>query len=73
MMEFQSSAGKLEAATAAEISFRLGTKLDEIERIAILETLKQQGFNRTRAAMVLGIGIRTLQRKLKKYSSLQSI
>jgi DNA-binding protein Fis len=29
--------------------------------------LKQQSFNRTRAARVLGIGIRTLQRKLKQY------
>ncbi len=69
----QANGAKVEATVSSEISFRLGTKLDEIERIAILETLKQQGFNRTRAAIVLGIGIRTLQRKLKKYSSLQSI
>lgn len=44
-----------------------GTQLKDIERVVILETLKWQGFNRTRAARALGIGIRTLQRKLKKY------
>ena len=44
-----------------------GTKLKEVEKAVILETLKQQQFNRTRTAKVLGIGIRTLQRKLKQY------
>jgi DNA-binding NtrC family response regulator len=43
--------------------------LADIEKAVILETLKRQNFNRTRAARVLGIGIRTLQRKLKQYRS----
>jgi len=50
-----------------EVIFEPGTKLQEIERIVILKTLKAQRYNRTHAARVLGIGIRTLQRKLKKY------
>jgi len=49
------------------VSFEHGLTLREIEKAVILETLKRQSFNRTRAARVLGIGIRTLQRKLKQY------
>jgi DNA-binding NtrC family response regulator len=41
--------------------------MDEIEREAILRTLNQTGGNRTRAAEILGIGLRTLQRKLRDY------
>ncbi|HVR08941.1 MAG TPA: sigma-54 dependent transcriptional regulator, partial [Thermoanaerobaculia bacterium] len=39
----------------------------EIERQAILETLGRTGGHRARAADLLGIGLRTLQRKLKEY------
>ena len=39
----------------------------EIERQAILETLGRTGGKRAQAARVLGIGVRTLQRKLKGY------
>ena len=41
--------------------------MEEIERRAILNALEKTGGNRTRAASVLGIGLRTLQRKLKEY------
>lgn len=51
------------------VAFPPGTKLREIERIVILETLKQKNFNRTHTARALGIGIRTLQRKLKRYGA----
>lgn len=50
------------------ISFCHGVSLKEVEKRVILETLKVQRFNRTKTAKVLGIGIRTLQRKLKQYS-----
>jgi len=56
-----------QADETATIQFEPGTKLEEIERTVILETLKHKGYNRTHAARTLGIGIRTLQRKLKKY------
>ena len=39
----------------------------EIERVAILETLALTGGRRAEAAKILGIGLRTLQRKLKEY------
>jgi DNA-binding NtrC family response regulator len=56
-------------ALAEQVSFEQGMTLADIEKAVILETLKRQNFNRTRAARVLGIGIRTLQRKLKQYRS----
>jgi DNA-binding NtrC family response regulator len=43
--------------------------LAEIEKVVILEALKHNEYNRTRTAKVLGIGIRTLQRKLKQYKA----
>jgi DNA-binding NtrC family response regulator len=45
----------------------VGVSLDEIERLAIERTLAAVGGNRRRAAEILGIGERTLYRKLKKY------
>ncbi len=41
--------------------------MDEIERQAILETLERTDGHRAAAAKMLGIGLRTLQRKLKDY------
>lgn len=41
--------------------------MDEIEREAILDMLQRTGGHRAEAARQLGIGLRTLQRKLKDY------
>ena len=41
--------------------------MEEIERRAILDVLEKTGGNRTQAAELLGIGLRTLQRKIKDY------
>lgn len=54
-----------------DLQLKAGMKLRDAEKLLILETLKQQKFNRTHAARVLGIGIRTLQRKLKQYRTLE--
>jgi two-component system response regulator HydG len=45
-----------------------GVSLDDIERKAILDTLAKVGNNREKAAKLLGIGERTLYRKLKEYN-----
>ncbi|MEO8054619.1 MAG: sigma-54 dependent transcriptional regulator [Acidobacteriota bacterium] len=45
----------------------VGKTMDEIEREAILTALQISGGNRRKAAEALGIGLRTLQRKLKEY------
>ena len=46
----------------------IGRPMDEIERWAIEETLKLTSNNREEAAKILGIGARTLYRKLEKYA-----
>jgi DNA-binding NtrC family response regulator len=46
-------------------------KLEDVERQLILATLRRTRFNRTKSARLLGIGIRTLQRKLKQYAQEQ--
>ena len=45
----------------------VGKTMAEIEREAILTALQVSGGNRRRAAEMLDIGLRTLQRKLKEY------
>jgi two-component system response regulator HydG len=45
----------------------VGKPLHEVERIFITETLKLTGGNREQAASLLGIGERTLYRKIKEY------
>jgi two-component system response regulator HydG len=45
----------------------VGKPLEELERLFIAETLRITGGNREEAARMLGIGERTLYRKLKEY------
>ena len=51
----------------AEIRIPTGTPMKDIERIAIEETMKVCGYNKEACAKMLGIGLRTLYRKLKEY------
>ncbi|MGD8394388.1 MAG: sigma-54 dependent transcriptional regulator [Candidatus Eiseniibacteriota bacterium] len=44
-----------------------GMTMEEVEREAIRRTLESAGGNRTEASRRLGIGLRTLQRKIRKY------
>ncbi len=44
-----------------------GTTLAEMERALIRRTLERTGGNRTHSAQILGIGVRTLQRKMLAY------
>lgn len=57
------------AAATSGPSDLIGKTMDDIERWAIEETLKLTNNNREEAAKVLGIGARTLYRKLDKYQS----
>jgi two-component system response regulator HydG len=63
----------LEAATAAgdahggSLASLVGKPLEEVERLFITETLTAAGGNREEAAKMLGIGERTLYRKIKEY------
>ena len=49
------------------ICFASGITLEEMEKRLILQTLADQKNNRTKAAHVLGISLRTLRNKLGKY------
>jgi two-component system response regulator HydG len=53
--------------TTAGPSGLVGRPLSEIERWAIEQTLQLSGGNREETARILGIGARTLYRKLKEY------
>jgi two-component system response regulator HydG len=56
------------AARAGDaVRFEVGMSLEELEKVAIARTLASVDGNRRRAADVLGIGERTLYRKLKQY------
>jgi two-component system response regulator HydG len=50
-----------------ESEFISGPKLEDVEREAIVRTLRHTGGNRTRTAIVLGITRKTLQNKINGY------
>ncbi|HQE62246.1 MAG TPA: helix-turn-helix domain-containing protein, partial [Candidatus Latescibacteria bacterium] len=49
-----------------EMQFRVGMTLEEMERRAIEATLRATHGNKTAAAKMLGIGVRTIHDKIKK-------
>jgi DNA-binding NtrC family response regulator len=51
----------------AAIKFPVGTTVDAMERELILQTLSATGNNKTRAAELLAISLKTLHNKLKEY------
>ena len=51
------------------ITFPVGAPLEVIERQMILRTLDKTGNNKTKAAELLGISLKTLHNKLKGYGS----
>ena len=61
------SSSELTLSPALTESALIGQPLAEIEKWAIEETLRLTGGNREEAAKVLGIGARTLYRRLDQY------
>ena len=53
--------------STASLAALVGKPLEEVERLFIAETLRVTGGNREEAAQMLGIGERTLYRKIKDY------
>jgi DNA-binding NtrC family response regulator len=53
---------------AGVVPVAVGTTVDEAERLLILRTLEATGQNKTRAAEILGVSLKTLHNKLKEYS-----
>jgi len=48
-------------------SIELGRELHEIEKEVIFKTLKITNNNKTKAAQILGISLKTMHNKLNKY------
>ena len=70
---------KFSRADAATTSYsdtgvhvEIGSTVDEAERMLILKTLESTRNNKTRAAEILGISLKTLHNKLKEYGSSSS-
>jgi DNA-binding NtrC family response regulator len=53
---------------AADVRLPVGTTVDEAERRLIMRTLAHTGNNKTRAAEILGISLKTLHNKLNRYN-----
>lgn len=51
----------------AGLEIQVGTTVGDAERRLIIATLAHAGFDKPRAAALLGIGLRTLYRKIKEY------
>ena len=54
--------------SARTLKSLVGVSLDELERVFILETLRSTGGNREETAKILGLGERTLYRRLKEFA-----
>lgn len=59
-----------DAAPTSGFKIESGVTVQEMEKALILETLKTTDNNRTEAAKMLGISVRTLRNKLNEYRSL---
>jgi DNA-binding NtrC family response regulator len=51
------------------VHFQIGTTVEEAEKGLILRTLEHTRNNKTRAAEILGISLKTLHNKLKEYGA----
>ena len=48
---------------------KLGTSLDEVERELIIRTIGFSGGNKSRAAEILGVSLKTLYNRLDRYQT----
>jgi len=61
------------ASEANAVRLGVGTTVGEAERLLILKTLESTNNNKTRAAEILGISLKTLHNKLKEYGATASM
>ena len=59
-----------EPAAAPTLVFKVGTRLEDIERAAIYHTLQAVQGDRAQAATILGVSQRTIDRRLHAYENL---
>jgi DNA-binding NtrC family response regulator len=68
----QLSAPAVSAPTLAPneiVPLLIGATVGEVERELVLQTLARCSGNRTRAARVLGVSVRTLRNKIRQYTA----
>jgi DNA-binding NtrC family response regulator len=58
---------KRTAGSSSSFELRLGMSLDDVERELIMRTIEFTGGNKSRAAEVLGISLKTLYNRLERY------
>ncbi len=61
-----------ESADPNSVRLRIGTTISEAEKVLIQRTLIHTKNNKTRAAEILGISLKTLHNKLKEYGAAES-
>jgi transcriptional regulator with PAS, ATPase and Fis domain len=66
---FNSSAVEVPVMDGDCVQFRVGTTVEEAERGLIMRTLEHTKNNKTKAAEILGISLKTLHNKLKEYGA----
>ncbi len=69
---FSVPASELPASSLAPneiVPLLIGSTVDEVERELVLQTLARCDGNRTRAARVLGVSVRTLRNKIRLYTA----
>jgi len=64
---------RVPASDGEGIRLEVGTTVGEAEKMLILKTLAANNNNKTRAADVLGISLKTLHNKLKEYGSASAL
>ena len=62
------AAAERASASSETVSLPLGSSLDQVEAELIRQTLERMTSNRREAAAILGISVRSLQYKIKKYN-----
>ena len=70
---FGSSGLKVSAGNGDGIRLEVGTTVEEAEKMLIVKTLAATNNNKTRAAEILGISLKTLHNKLKEYGNASSL
>jgi DNA-binding NtrC family response regulator len=70
---FGSGGLKVTATDGAGIRLEVGTTVEQAEKLLILKTLAATNNNKTRAAEILGISLKTLHNKLKEYGTASGI
>jgi DNA-binding NtrC family response regulator len=70
---FGSSGLKVSAGGGEGIHLDVGTTVEEAEKMLIVKTLAATNNNKTRAAEILGISLKTLHNKLKEYGSASAL